>query len=215
MANLGFVAFRIPPNIALPDSCVMAVLRSVPTLGHFDPEVASFWVNDEGCGKLESVDRETGTPLSRDFSWGRIQLLDRFGVRNSFVSFGGALDVERIGPDALLLIFRSRAPILRLRSHSQRADDGADEVMAFFGRIVPRLWASPDLERLISASAADDLYAAFLLHRKHRLGASARLRDATVGNARAFSPELDVLALHRPQAVAGGRKLLQALAFES
>jgi hypothetical protein len=213
MANFGFIAFRTPPEIPLPDSCVMAVLRSVPSLVHFDPEAASFWVNDEGRGRLESVDRNTRTPLSRGFSWGRIRLLDRFGMRNSFVSFGGALDVERIGSDALLLIFRSPAPILRLRSHSQRSDDGADEIMSFFGRIVPRLWASPDLERLLGASEADELYAAFLLHCKHRLGVSPRLRDA-ISDPRALRRELDLLALNRPQAVAGGRKLLQALAFQ-
>jgi hypothetical protein len=71
MSTLGFVAFRTPPGAAMPDSCLMAMLRAAPTLRHFDPEAASFWVNDDAAGSLALVDRDTATPMTRRFSWGR------------------------------------------------------------------------------------------------------------------------------------------------
>jgi hypothetical protein len=213
LGNLGFIAFQTPPDVPLPDSCVTAVLRSAPTLRHFDPESVSYWVTDEGRGALDVVHWDTQTPGSRAFSWGRIRLVDRFGIRNSFVSFGGRVDGERMGPGELLLIFRSPAPILRLRSHSQRPDDGAEEVVAFFGRTVPRLWASPDLERLVNECEPTDLYSAFLLHCAHRLSDSRLLREAMSHEVRARR-ELDLLAQHRPDAVARGRELLEKLGLE-
>jgi hypothetical protein len=41
IGDLGFVAFRTPPDADLPDSCLMAVLHKVPTRRHFDPELVS------------------------------------------------------------------------------------------------------------------------------------------------------------------------------
>src|SRR5688500_17155318 len=111
MADVGFVAFRTPPDAELKDSCLMAMIRDAPTRRHFDPETVSYWVIESGHGQTEVVDHGAQTPISRPFSWGRIRLVDRLGKRNSFVSFGGWLTGERVGADALLLIFRSSAPI--------------------------------------------------------------------------------------------------------
>ena len=54
MAVLGFVAFRTPPDEAVPDSCLMVMIRDAPTRRHFDPETASFWVLDNGRGRTTS-----------------------------------------------------------------------------------------------------------------------------------------------------------------
>jgi hypothetical protein len=211
MGNLGFVAFRTPPDVALPDSCLMAMFHDEPTLRHFDPELASYWVNHEGCGRLDLLDGSAPTPLRRAFSWGRIRLVDRLGMRNSFVGFGGTLDGERVGRGALLLIFRSPAPILRLPGHSQRADHMADEAVSFFGRLVPRLWSSPALEHLVAAAAPEELYAAFLVHSEGRLHTSARLREAIADDVLPLREALRLMAHERPQAVDAGRRLLERL----
>lgn len=211
IADLGFVAFRTHTEAQMPESCVMVMLRTAPTLRHFDPEVASFWVNDEHHGRIDFVDVDTRVPLSRSFSWGRIRLVDRFGMRNSFVSFGGTLHAQRVGSGATLLVFRSAAPILRLRGHSQRSDPMADEALAFFGRIVPRLWDDSDLERVVAASGADALYAAFLLHSSRRLGASRVLRDSIRDDALLIARALAELATYRAAAVAAGRLLIEKL----
>ena len=56
---------------------------------------------------------------------------DRFGIFNSFLTFGGYLYAERMDPNALLLVFRSSAPILRLAGLSQKGDVIADEILSF------------------------------------------------------------------------------------
>ena len=211
MADLGFIAFRTPPDAAVPDSCLMAMIRDAPTRRHFDPELASYWVIDDGRGRLDITDRNTATPLARRFSWGRIRIVDRFGMRNSFVSFGGTLDGERVGRDALLLIFRSPAPILRLPGHSQREDRTAEEVLTFFGRLTPRLWRSPAEERLVGAASPEALYAAFLVHSNARMRLSTTLREAIGEDVRSLQRELRATELHRPHALNAGRRLLECV----
>ena len=57
MADLGFVAFRTPPGMPVPDSCLMVMIRDAPTRRHFDPETVSYWVIDERARATELVDR--------------------------------------------------------------------------------------------------------------------------------------------------------------
>jgi hypothetical protein len=215
MADLGFVAFRTPPDEAVPDSCLMVMIRDAPTRRHFDPETITYWVVDNGHGRAECADRGMRTPIARPYSWGRVRLVDRLGIRNSFVGFGGWLTAERVGSDALLLIFRSPAPILRLPGHSQRRDRLSDEILAFFGRVVPRLWSRPSDERLVGGLPPDALYAAFLLDEAARLRRSTPLREAIPYNAPAVRRELELLAHHRPEALAAGRHLLDQLQLEA
>lgn len=214
MAELGFVAFRTPPDEAVPDSCLMVMIRDAPTRRHFDPETVSYWVIDNGHGRTELADRDMRAPISRPYSWGRLRLVDRLGVRNSFVSFGGWLTGTRVGSDALLLIFRSPAPILRLPGHSQQRDRLSDEILAFFGRIVPRLWSRPTDERLVGSVPPEALYAAFLLDETARLGRSIQLREAIPDDARAVRRELELAMRHRPAALAAGRELLKLMGLE-
>jgi len=131
-------------------------------------------------------------------------------MRNSFVTFGGSLHAERLGADALLLIFRSPTPILRLAGHSQQHDAAADEVLSFFARLVPRLWTPAD-ERLVNGRTPEELYGAFLLHVRHRLDRSAELREAMSGDAHLIHSELAIMAAHRPTRLATGNQLLQEL----
>ena len=211
MADLGFVAFRTPPGVAVTDSCLMAMVRDAPTRRHFDPKSVSYWVIENGYGRIQVADRDLRSPVSHPYSWGRVRLIDRFGARNSFVSFGGWLTGERVGSDALLLIFRSAAPILRLPGHSQQRDRLSDDALAFFGRLVPHMWSHPGHERLVSSVPPEALYGAFLLHQARRWEGSTALRNAIAEDAIALARELDRMGRGRPDALAAGRGLLELL----
>lgn len=211
MADFGFVAFRTPPGVAVTDSCLMAMVRDAPTRRHFDPESVSYWVIVNGHGALQVADRDARTPISHPYSWGRVRVVDRVGARNSFVSFGGWLTGERVGSDALLLIFRSSAPILRLPGHSQQRDRLSEDALGFFGRLVPRMWSHPGHERLVSSVPPEALYGAFLLHQAQRFEGSTALRDANAEDANAVARELDRMGHSRPDALAAGGELLACL----
>ncbi len=214
MADLGFVAFRTPPGAEVTDSCLMAMIRDAPTRRHFDPQTVSCWITENGHGQTQLVDRDADAPISQPFSWGRIRVVDRLGMRNSFVSFGGWLTGERVGADALLLIFRSPAPILRLPGHSQRSDHLSDDALSFFGRLVPRLWSNPAYERLVGSVPPEDLYAAFLLHESGRLHRSQAQREAIPDDAHALLREMELAERNRPDTLARGRELLFTLELE-
>jgi len=209
MGRFGFVAFRTPPEAPIPDSCLMAILRDAPTLQHFDPELVTYWAFRDGHGRLETIDRAARSPITRPFSWGRIRLIDRLGNRNSFVSFGGQLTTTVVGADALLVVFRSSSPILRLAGHSQFGDRLGDDVLAFFGRMVPCLWGSADLERLIAMASPDALYGAFLIHERARMTEGES--DMTDGSRPAMQRAMALLAVKEPGALEAGGRLLQAL----
>jgi hypothetical protein len=214
MAGLGFVAFRTPPGAAMPDSCLMAVIRDRPSRQHFDPEASSFWVFDNAHGRLQLIDRDSPMPVHRPFGWGRIRLVDRYLARNSFVSFGGDLDAERVGPDARLIIFRSPVPILRLPGHSQLQDRLAEHVMSFFGRLVPRLWSDDVREAELESAGPEALYAAFLLYTAEALRRSPMLRESSSEDAAALRRHLAEMARHRSAALAAGVGLLKRLELE-
>ncbi|HET9416058.1 MAG TPA: hypothetical protein VFP30_00820 [Candidatus Limnocylindria bacterium] len=207
MADFGFVAFRTPPGDDMPDSCLMVLIRERPTFQHFDPEVVTYWTMSNGHGRPATIDRGTGHSGERSFSWGRIQVSDRLGVRNSFVTFGGQLRAENVGPGALLVIFRSPAPILRLQGHSQHADRLAEEAMAFFGRLVPKLW-SPDVEAGIGRAPPEVLWASFLLDERERLVLAHGRLDGV--ESLPLWPSLRKLASERPDVLAAARRVLQA-----
>jgi hypothetical protein len=190
----------------------MALIRDRPTFAHFDPEVVTYWTMVDGHGQPAVVDLTTRSALPRGFSWGRIQISDRLGMRNSFVTFGGQLTTEGMGPTAVLVIFRSPAPILRLPGHSQRADHLAGEALSFFGRLVPHLW-SPSIEAQVGYAAPDVLWAAFLLDERDRLlKARRRLDERGVADASVWRALRD-LAGQRPDVVAAAGRLLDAVSL--
>jgi hypothetical protein len=210
MVDLGFVAFRTPAGAAAPDSCLMVMIHDEPTGRHFDTEVITYWGASAGRGHLLALDRTATLPLSRDYSWGRIRIVDRFGAQNAFVSFGGTLTGESISDHAHLFIFRSPAIILRLPGHSQREDRLAEEAVSFFGRVIPHLWRA-DAERDLSSRDPLDLYAAFLLHTRAELAASLALREALGAEEQVLHRELRALEARGPGRMEAGRALLAAL----
>jgi hypothetical protein len=138
-------------------------------------------------------------------------MVDRFGARNSFVSFGGVVTADRVAADALLIVLRSPAPIFRLPGHSQREDRLAEEVVSFVGRLVPALWPTPDAERVTAQAPSRALYAAFLIHTTGRLEQSSLVREALGADGSRARRAMADLARHDPGAVADGRQLLQSL----
>jgi hypothetical protein len=214
MADLGFIVFRTPPDSPTPDSCLMVMIQESPTTRHFDPEAVSFWVTGEGRGRIREADRST-RPFEAPFSWGRIRLVDRLGARNSFVSFGGTVTAERVGNGAVLLIFRTPAAIFRLPGHSQRADRLGEEVISFFGRLVPTLWRSPETERAVAATPPLVLYGAFLLHTIERISHSATLRDALASELPALHRQLDSMTAHHPEQLRAAEAELATLGLAS
>jgi hypothetical protein len=215
MSELGFIAFRTPPAAPGTDSCLMVMIRDAPTRRHFDPESVGYWVLENGHGQIRVTDRGTTTPISHPYSWGPIRVIDRFGARNSFATFGGWLSGERVGDDALLLIFRSSAPILRLRGHSQQRDRLSDAVVAFFSRLVPQMWSHPERERLVSSAAPQALYAAFLLHAARRAESSTTLREASADDASVLARELNRIERMQPGTLGAGGELLSELKLGS
>ena len=210
MSQLGFVDFRTPPGDTMPQSCLMAILRATPTLVHFDPERVTYWAVEQGRGQLAVIDSPSVAPISRPYSWGPIRLFDRLGIRNSFVSFGGWLTGEPVGADALLLVFRSEAPIFRLPGHSQHSDLLAEDALAFFGRVVPHLWSPAD-ERFVASVPPEELYAAYLIHERSHDSGREEIQGSGGGPTRAARREIELLANHRPQVLAGGEALLARL----
>jgi hypothetical protein len=214
MAELGFIVFRTPPDTPTPDSCLMVMIHESPTTRHFDPEVASFWVTGEGRGRIREADYTT-RPFETPFSWGRIRLVDRVGARNSFVSFGGTVSGERVGTGVVLLIFRTPAVIFRLQGHSQREDRLAEEVMSFFGRLVPILWRSPETESTVAATPPLMLYGAFLLHTMARVDHSTTLREAIAPELPTLHRQLEDMTAHHPDPMRAASRLLGMLGLES
>jgi hypothetical protein len=213
MASVGFVVFRAPPEADAPDSWLMVAIHDVPTRRHFDAERLGFWATVNGHGQLQELDRSAEVPFSSEFSWGRVRLTDRFGARNSFVTFGGVLSGELVGAGARLFIFRSPALILRLAGHSQREDRLAPEAMAFFALLIPHLW-SGEAERTIAEASPLDLFAAFLLHTRARIARSRTLREALERDEPALRRQLALLETTAPAHLEAGANLLRLMGLQ-
>ena len=56
---------------------------------HYDPEIVAYWVNKAGRGVPRTLTRETRLPIDTEFSWGLIRIVDRLGVTNEYLTFGG------------------------------------------------------------------------------------------------------------------------------
>jgi hypothetical protein len=160
-----------------PGPRLLVALRDVPALDHFDPEEVTFWEARDGRGRLTFVDRETPLPVTRPWSWGRIQVTDRIPVSNQFLGFGGTLLGDARDEHLTLLAFTSRAPIVRWAGHSQGVDPLADEIGSFFARLMVPIDFQDGAEARIAGLAPEALYAAFLSHSAARLHPGGRLRE--------------------------------------
>ena len=100
-------------------------------------------------------------PQSEDFAWGLIRLVDRLGVSNEYLTFGGHLDAASVD-DLVVASFVSPAPLLRRGGHSQGLDPGADAMGAFFGRLMVAVDFTPGFEAKFAEADPLIRYAAFI-----------------------------------------------------
>lgn len=208
LADWGFLARPDLPDRAGPAFLLVAI-RDRPTLRHYDPESVRYWTAVEGRGVARIIDRQARLRLDEDFSWGRITIVDRLGITNEYLGFGGRIRAETVD-DAVIVVFESPAPILRRGGHSQCWDRGAEEVAAFFARFLLAVDVVAGFEACAAAASPDAIYAAFLIDIARRYRQSKELRQS--------DPELSALLCReerrvhelRPATWDAGERLLAA-----
>jgi hypothetical protein len=178
LTNLGFELVEPDKTQGEETSHFLVALRPQPTQSHFDPDKVDYWTSDGLRGHSAQLDRETKLPLTADYAWGRITATDRLGVKNEFLSFGGALRAQMTPEAVVLADFSSHAPILRWSGHSQASDPLAAEVGAFFARIKVPIDFAPGAEALVAKAAPRTFYCAFVQSVRERLTQAHGLRDA-------------------------------------
>lgn len=196
-------------------SRLMIAIRDEPTLRHYDPEKVRFWTtdaDDRGCAV--DLTRRSRMPVATAYSWGKVELFDRFGIQNDFLSLGGRLAARAVAPHETVLLFRSRAPILRLGGHSQEPDPLATDLGAFFGRIMVPIDFRPGVETEISQATPIERYAAFLRYEtewfhRHRVLVREHPRDVAI-----LAAESRQLRNAVPAAWEAGAHLLARLGLE-
>lgn len=156
----GFLAHPDLPDRPGP-AFLLVALRPAPTMHHYDPEAVDYWVTERGRGERRTLTSKTPMPRSQDYSWGLIRLVDRLGISNEYMTFGGHLDAALID-DVVVAAFASPAPLLRRGGHSQGWDTGADAIGGFFGRMMVAIDFKPGFEALFADSAPMTRYAAFV-----------------------------------------------------
>jgi hypothetical protein len=176
LRNWGFLADPDLPDRPGPAYLLVAI-RPEPTLRHYDPELVEYWITSEtGYGVREAITFASRLPRQLDFSWGRISVIDRKGVANRYLSFGGTLRAERIDGE-VICVFESPAPLLRRGGHSQGWDTGAHSVGGFFGRFRAAAGYQHEFETLAAQTDPVTRYAAFVSEFVARYRRSEYLRD--------------------------------------
>jgi hypothetical protein len=170
LANLGFTLYHASPDLPRGGADLLVALREVPALTHFDPELVEYWVAREGRGRPARLERSSRLPLTVEFEWGAIRIIDRLGVENQFLSFGGELRAQELERATAVVRFRSPAPIFRWAGHSQGVDPLTDEVGAFFGRLMVPVDFEPGAESRIAEAPPLVLYAACVADVRERFG---------------------------------------------
>ena len=176
LADWGFLANPDLPDHPGPGYLLVAI-REEPTLRHYDPEVVDFWESRAGRGVRATLTKDTAMPLEHEFSWGQIQVLDRLNVSNEWLTFGGRLSAAFVD-DMIVAAFVSPAPLLRRGGHSQGWDVGADNLGAFFGRLMVAVDYAPGFEQTAAAATPLARYAAFVADLVARF-AHSRALEAT------------------------------------
>lgn len=178
LANLGFLANSDQPHRPGGEGAfLMVALREVPSLHHYDPERIDYWVSVDGLGQAASLNRDSRLPGRLDFGWGPVRIVDRLGIANEYLTFGGTLLADLVD-GAVVAVFTSAAPLLKRGGHSQEWDLGAASVGAFFGRLLLAVDVRPGFERRLSAATPLARYGAFIVDELSRYEASQALREA-------------------------------------
>ena len=217
VSSLGFTLVNSDRTATAGGPRLLVALRSRPTLQHFDPEVMTCWVAAEGRGRSLSIDRET-EPGDRLIAWGHIHVIDRLGIENRFLTFGGQIRVGDIDPELRVVEHASPGPIVRWGGHSQGSDALAGEIGAFFGRLIIPVDYVPGGEARVAAEPAGHLYGAFLHDveaRRHGPADSQAARDFDSDQDDPFGPwirrEIARIRVEHPDWWAAGATLLQDL----
>ena len=182
VGDWGFLAHSDLPDGPGP-AFLLVALRPAPTLQHFDPESVDYWVTNHDRGERRTLTHATPMPRTEDFAWGLIRLVDRFGISNEYLTFGGRLDAASVD-DVVVAAFASPAPLLRRGGHSQAVDPGADAVGAFFARLMVAIDFEPDFEADMADASPLVRYAAFIRDgedRRRSPGAAEALTTSSVG----------------------------------
>ena len=211
LKHLGFLLISpFPPGTA--PSRLLVSIRSQPTQEHFDTEVIRYWeTGQDHRGHPQQLDLGSRLPLTHTFSWGKIELVDRFGVENDFVTLGGDLSADRVADDEIVAVLSSSAPILRMGGHSQADDLVALELAAFFARIMVPIDFNPGAEQALAAADPLTRYAAFVAFQRQRYVGHLLLRDEHPRESEILWEEAERLRLQRPAAWERGRALLDEL----
>jgi hypothetical protein len=215
LARLGFELRDGAVAGTVPGPRLLVGLRDAPTLEHFDPEEVTFWEVHLGRGRLTSLSRGTPMPLTRPFSWGRIQIADRVPVTNQFLSFGGTLLADAADEHRVYAAFVSPAPIVRWAGHSQGVDPLADEIGVFFARLMVPIDFQTDAETRVGEAEPEALYAAFLHDAAVRFRVGGRLREEYPDVAATLGHEANRLQYDNPTAWSAGGELLAWLQLGS
>jgi hypothetical protein len=174
LANLGFLASSDLPDRPGP-AYLLVALRATPTLHHYDPERVEYWATIAGRGEHRVLTRDTAQPVEAEFSWGLIRIVDRLGVSNEYLTFGGHLTSASV-EGTTIAVLTSPAPLLRRGGHSQGWDHGAQSVGAFFGRLLVAVDFVPGFEAQLGHASPLARYAAFLGDAVGRYRTSPELR---------------------------------------
>jgi len=178
--DIGFLLVPGSPFAPAPAYLIVG-LRAAPTFEHFDADRIDYWQTVDGRGRAASLDWPTRVPAVGDFAWGEIRIVDRLNVRNEFVTFGGHLQVSVV--DGIkVCVFSSEAPIVARGGHSQAWEAGAQEVVAFLGRL--RAAADPRIsfERRAAALSPVALYSSFVWDSMRRTAATEHHASWTHGD---------------------------------
>lgn len=177
--TLGFTLLNSDRPAAPGGSQLLVALRDRPTLRHFDPELIKCWVAMADRGRPVEIDRHSATG-DRPVLWGHVHVVDRLGVENRFLTFGGRVRVADVTPEFRIVQHVSPGPVVRWGGHSQGWDPLAGEIGAFFGRLIVPVDYAPGGEARLAGEPPEHLYAAFLRDVQARRRESAH-RRATFG----------------------------------
>jgi hypothetical protein len=188
------------------DGFLLVALRDHPTLQHYDPEEADYWIDAGLHGCPMALWRGTKMPIHDRFSWGVIRIVDRLHVTNDFLTFGGTMRAEAVDGTAIV-VFRSRAPMLRLGGHSQVSDEAAVPLAMFFGRLRGAMTVSPADEQRVIAAEPMARYAAFICDGAARYEKAPILQETDPTMWHMFQTERTRLQQDQPAIWAAGEEL--------